>query len=487
MPSKLSSIDFIPTSLLKLCLSMFSEIIVRLANLSFSEGIFTATFKSAAVTPLLKKPSLDPDNLANYRPISNLNNISKIIECLFLSQFYPHVTSSPNFNHLQSAYRPHHSTEIALLQTFDDIFCSADRSQPTLLVSLHLSVAFDTIDHSTLLSRLSTSFGVSGSALAWLTSYLTNRTQTVRIGSVSSEPSICLSGVPQGSILGPILLSLYISPIGQIVSDFGISHQQYADDAQLYISLKSTTVGTSISHLETCLSTLHSWLCFNGLSLNPDKSEAILFGTHQRLRTFPATPSIHISDIEVELSDQITSLDVVMDSNLTFNAHIIALCKACHFHLRSLRHIRRSLTDDMAALVQSRLDYCNSLFFNMSCFNINKLQRIQNLAARLALNDWRSPIQQIFVKLHWLPIQARIKFEICTLTYKLLSENQPANLRSLITSYVPPRLLRSSDQCLLTQPRTRTCIGQRAFGVCAPTVWNSLPLPIRLSPTLATS
>ena len=94
--------------------------------------------------------------------------------------------------------------------------------------------------------------------------------------------------------------------------------------------------------------------------------------------------------------------------------------------------------------------------------------------------------QEIFAKLHWLPIQPRIKFEICTLTYKLLSANQPANLRSLITSYVPPRLLRSSDQCLLTQPRTRACIGQRASSVCAPTIWNSLPLSIRLSPTLAT-
>ena len=190
MPSKSSSVDFIPTSLLKLCLSVFSEIIARLANLSFSEGILPTMFKSAAVTPLLKKPSLDPDNPANYRPISNLNNISKIIDHLFLSQFYPHVTSSPNFNHLQSAYQPHHSTETALLQTFDDIFCSADCSQPTLLVSLDLSAAFDTIDHSTLLSRLSTSFGMSSIALAWLTSYLTYHTQIVCIGSVTSAPSM---------------------------------------------------------------------------------------------------------------------------------------------------------------------------------------------------------------------------------------------------------------------------------------------------------
>ena len=132
-----------------------------------------------------------------------------------------------------------------------------------------------------------------------------------------------------------------------------------------------------------------SFFCY--LNLNPSS-----FGTHQRLWTFPATPSIHIYDTMVELSDQITSLGVVMDSNLTFNAHITALCNTCHFHLRSLRHIRCSLADDIAiliavALVQSRLDYCNSFFFNMSCFNINKLQHVQNLAVRLALNDWHSP------------------------------------------------------------------------------------------------
>ena len=104
-------------------------------------------------------------------------------------------------NHFQSAYRPHHSTETALLQTFDNIFTSADHGQPTLLVSLDLSAAFDTIDHSTLLSRLTTSFGVNGTALAWIASYLTNRSQTVCMGSVSSDPTICVPGVLQGSVL----------------------------------------------------------------------------------------------------------------------------------------------------------------------------------------------------------------------------------------------------------------------------------------------
>ena len=125
-------------------------------------------FKHAIVTPLIKKHGLDVDIPSNYRPISNLNNISKILERLFLSRFQPHVLSSSNFNHLQSAYRPFHSTETALLQTLDSIYHAADNSQATVLVSLDLSAAFDTIDHSLLLSRLSTSFGISGCALSWL-------------------------------------------------------------------------------------------------------------------------------------------------------------------------------------------------------------------------------------------------------------------------------------------------------------------------------
>ena len=296
----------------------FSELISRLANLSFAEGIFPTTYKTAAVLPLLKKPSLDPSIPANHRPISNLNNISKILERLFFLRFYPHVSASPNFDPMQSAYRKSHSTETALNHTFDRIYRSADQSQPTLLVSLDLSAAFDTIDHNILLSRLSTSFGVSGTALAWLSSYLNNRSQIVRIGSASSDPSICHSGVPQGSVLGPLLFSLFISPIGQLVSDFGISHQQYADDAQLYIALKSSGTASAIERLESCLTSLHCWLCHNGLCLNPEKSEAIIFGTHQRLRTFPVISSVNVAGTPIKLSGEITSLGVVMDSRSYF-------------------------------------------------------------------------------------------------------------------------------------------------------------------------
>jgi retron-type reverse transcriptase len=168
-------------------------------------------FKAASVTPLIKKAGLDEVSLANFRPISNLNNISKLIERLFLSRLQPHTLGSPHFDHLQSAYRPHHSTETALLLSLNNIYQAADNSQPSSLVLLDLSAAFDTVDHSLLLSRHQTSFSISGTALSWLTSYLLNRPQLVRIGQSSFFPTSLDSGEP-GDPFWVQYFYLFISP-----------------------------------------------------------------------------------------------------------------------------------------------------------------------------------------------------------------------------------------------------------------------------------
>ena len=172
MPSKSSPLDFIPTSLLKNCSDIFAPIICTLANLSFSDGNFPAAFKNAQITPLLKKPGLDADSPENYRPISNLNTISKILEKLFSSRLKEHIRLSSNLNPFQSAYRQFHSTETALLRIMNDIFTSIDGKKITILVALDLSAAFDTIDHSALLHRMEYTFGISGLALQWISTYL---------------------------------------------------------------------------------------------------------------------------------------------------------------------------------------------------------------------------------------------------------------------------------------------------------------------------
>jgi hypothetical protein len=352
---------------------------------------------------------------------------------------------------MQSAYRPLHSTETCVLRTLNNIYLSADTGKATALVSLDLSAAFDTIDHSILLNRLQIMFGVTGPALKWLQSNLLNRQQSVSSGHAMSSPTWCATGVPQGSVLGPILFSCYTSPISNISSAFGTDLQQYADDTQIYIDLSSANMASQLRALENCLASLNVWFSQNGLSLNGDKSEAILFGTQQRLRTLPNVDGIQIADSSICLSDSITTLGLTVDRNLTFNRHVANMVKSMHYHTRALRYIRPALTDEMAqsvavALVQSRLDYANSLLFSTSVSNTRKLQSMQNQLARTVL--WRSVDQsstQLLKQLHWLPVICRMKYKIGLITYKVLTTDQPAYLRSLLTRYQPTRTLRSAD------------------------------------------
>ena len=284
-------------------------------------------------------------------------------------------------------------------------------------MSLDLSAAFDTIDHHILLSRLQASFGVSGSAIGWISSYLTGRVQRVVVGLSQSENTSLSTGVPQGSVLGPLLFSIFTSPVGHIISSSGVQHQQYADDTQLFISLSPANLSKSIKFLECCLLRLHEWFCLNGLALNPDKSEAIWLSTHQRSHTLQPYPSINVAGADVPISNKIKTLGIILDNRLTFDTHVASICASCFFHIRAFQHIRPNLTQDMAksvavSLISSRLDYCNSLLYGSSQVNIHKLQRVQNVIAKLVCaGNARS--SDALCSLHWLPINQRKKVQTC--------------------------------------------------------------------------
>ena len=162
MSNKSSQLDYIPTSLLKSCADIFSILISHLANLSFTQATFPSKFKLALISPLLKKPGLPKSELSDFRPISNLNTIGKILERLALARLFPHISISPSFCPLQSAYRKFHSTETALLKLTNDILETIDSGKITILTALDMSAAFDTLDHATLLHRLEHTFGLSG-------------------------------------------------------------------------------------------------------------------------------------------------------------------------------------------------------------------------------------------------------------------------------------------------------------------------------------
>ena len=397
MSNKSSPLDYIPTSLLKSCGNTFSILISHLANLSFTQATFPSKFKLALISPLLKKPGLPKSDLANFRPISNLNTIGKILERLALSRFFPHVSKSPSFSPLQSAYRKFHSTETALLKLTNDIMETIDSGKITILTALDMSAAFDTLDHITLLHRLQHTFGLSGYVISWIRSYLTDRSSFVKIDSSSSPSTTILTGVPQGSVLGPLLFVLFISPIANVINpdqsnqNNTVSFHQYADDTQLYIGTNSSTLTTQIASIESCTQRVHNWLLNNGLHLNPSKSEAIAF-YNPRSKPLAALAesigTVSVAGSPIKLQTSIKNLGVYLDSKMSFDKQVSETCKACFFHIRALRHIRASLTEEASktiavAIVSSRLDYCNSLLAGTSVSNLTRLQHVQNALARV--------------------------------------------------------------------------------------------------------
>ena len=253
----------------------------------------------AQITPILKKEGLDASDPSSFRPISNLNTISKVLERLFAARLIPHVGRSSSFNPFQSAYRLFHNTETALTRILSDAYSNIDQGKVVILIALDLSAAFDTLEHNILLERLNHAFGISGTALRWLTSYLDGREQFIKIDDATSPTTRFTVGVPQGSVLGPGLFSLFTSPIAHVISSFGIAFHQYADDTQLYIGVRAGELELSAELLNKCTVALQDWFSNNGLCLNPSKSEALLIGTRQRL----ASTSNDINASTIKIAD----------------------------------------------------------------------------------------------------------------------------------------------------------------------------------------
>ena len=217
-PCKSLDFDPIPTSLVKDGIDILITPITSTINVSFTNGSFISHFKSALVSPLLKKPSLNKDSLIKYRPVSNRSVLSIVLEKIVVNHLISYIKSSNKSNHYQSAYREFHSTETALLKIHNDILASPDAGKVTAPTLLDLSTAFDTIDRTILWRRLNDWFGVTGKALDWFQWYLTGRCQRTRLGDCLSSKADLTVGVLQVSVLGPLLLSLYTTPLSSMIS-----------------------------------------------------------------------------------------------------------------------------------------------------------------------------------------------------------------------------------------------------------------------------
>ncbi len=249
-----------------------------------------------------------------------------------------------------------------------------------VLVLLDLSAAFDTIDHNILVSRLEKIVGIRGMALEWFKSFRFNRKFSVHFGQHYSKTAPLSSGVPQGSILGPILFSLYMLPLGSIFHKHGVSFHCYADGTQVYLPLLKQDKSSFKSQL-SCLHKVKSWMSQNYLNLNESKTEIICFGAPDTQNSFD------LGNLAPFCKSVVKNLGVKFDSSLKFDKKINSVVKSGFFHLRSITKVKPFLSSSdferiIHAFISVKLDYCNSLYVGISQVLLNCLQLVQNAAAK---------------------------------------------------------------------------------------------------------
>ena len=387
---KSCELDPIPSKLLIECLDYILPSFTDLFNSFLAFGIFQQCFKSALVTSILKKKCLYHNDLNNYRPVSKLCFIAKILEKLVLSQVSSYPNSNNLYNTCQSAYRPGHSTETALLKVVNDLFLSLNKGNISVLALLDFSSAFDTIDHTILVHRLHTDFRFTDTVLQSISSYLTDRTHYISLSYHCSAFVPVHSGVPQGSFLGPMLFTMYVKPLSAIIDSHSIIHHSYADDLQLQMSGPPDRISELLNSMPSCISDVKAWATVNMLNLNDNKTELMLV-TSKRTKHLHSLPtSISIGDAQIPFIKSVKNLGFTLDCHLTMNAHVSNIARTFYFELRRLASIRRFLTSTatatlVSAFALSRIDYCNSLLLGSTHDVTSHLQRIQNYAARAIL------------------------------------------------------------------------------------------------------
>ena len=489
-PSKSNGLDPVPTHMVKSTSEPLSVNISNIVQASLKEGNVPQSLKIALVTPVIKKASLDRNIMKNYRPISNLAFIGKVLEKVVASQLHNHLSTNGLLEPYQSAYCAGCSTETALLRVHNDVIVALSKGRAVLLVLLDLSAAFDTVDHDLLIAELA-GLGMGGTVLQWFRSYLTGRVQHVCIGNNRSDAKTLTCGVPQGSVLGPILFTTYTSSLGSLLRRQNIMYHLYADDTQLYLTFHpSSAIETSqvVSQMEACVSLVKQWMSSHFLKMNDSKTEVLVI-TSNRCRTNMPIPSINIGEHPIDVSQDARNID----SHFQMVTHIKAICRKSYWSLKNISRLRQYVNQEalkklVHATITSNLDYCNSLLLGLPKQSISMLQRVQNSAARVITSanyKQQESVTPLLKDLHWLPIDKRVEFKVLVIVYKCIHGLAPAYLEELLKIKVNTRDLRSSNRLELDPPFTRSALAyERAFSYAGPRLWNKLPCTIKESSSI---
>ena len=479
--SRAVGLDGVPLLALKKCFAVLGPHLLHLVNTSVVTCVFPSNWKIASVLPLHKAGARDVPG--NFRPISILSVISKLCEKVVCKQLSEHLISHNILAPSQYAYRPHHSTNDAVTDAVEWMTRRIDAGHVIAVTSVDLSKAFDSVDHEVLLAKLQW-YGIDP---RWFRSYLDGRRQVVKGGSLSLPLS---HGVPQGSLVGPILFSVFTNdlsahlPHGHLVS--------YADDTQLLDSALPKHISHLKSRQEDTIRAVQSYFTANSLKMNPSKTNLLLVGTSQVISK-TSSFQLNISNHILHPLPAVKMLGVTVDCTMSWEYHISSVVKKCNSILFCLYKIRHHLTPETRKLliethVFPHILYCLSIWGGAPACHLSRIQKVINFGARIVSGaQRRDHISPVVQSLGWHSIQELVVRRDCIGIYRALNDPcAPAAVRSLVTprSAVSERLTRSVVTGALELPAYRLSLSRRAFSFRAASSWNRLSPAARASRSL---
>ncbi len=480
--SRASGPDQITSFMLKSGRSAITPVLTHLFNLSLRKKSFPQSWKSAKVTPLYKSgPRDSPDN---YRPISVLPTIGKVIERLVHSQCQKYLTENNILSEAQAGFREGRSTGTCLAQFLHNIYEGIDQGRAAGVLFLDLAKAFDSVDHGILLEKLRY-LGFKPSSVTWFDSYLANRSQCTFVNNVCSTTDIVDCGVPQGSILGPLLFLCYINDLPDHL--LYCTPSLYADDTALcYISDNVEDISSALNEE---FHNVYQWFCRNKLSVNADKTECMLFRSR---RKFVENCELKVS-LNGAVIEQVSSfkyLGIHLDPLLSFDAHVDALSSKVKQRTRLLWKMRSFIPETLAldlycSLIEPLFIYCCHLYDGCTKYNQHRLQILQNNALRAVKKvNMRYSATSLHDELSVEWLDTYRKQYTCTEAYKLVNGIGPSPLTSLFVEKVPTRVLRSNKCITLNHVATNTKFAENDFVFRAMNYWSLIPAHVQHSPNV---
>jgi retron-type reverse transcriptase len=407
--NKSTGLDAIPAKILKLAAHIIAPSLTYIFNLSLIQsGIYVNNWKQARVTPIFK--SEDKSKCENYRPISILSIVSKVFEKEVFRQMYTYMNES-NLSKYQSGFQPQHSTLSALIKICDEILNNMDKEKINCIVFLDIWKAFDSINHNILLSKMRSNFGISGNELLWFESYLMNREQQCVANGILSSVGKLKCGVPQGSILGPLLFLLYINDLPQCLQK--TTPGLYADDMEIYAS--SHNVNDLIDNINYDLNIVMQWMENNKLQIHPKKFKCMFIASPYKIKNIPQGIPILIN-VPVPRLNCYKCLGVTLEEKLNWVFHIDMIIKKVNAGIEIIKLMKTCVPQEFLqtvynALIQPYFDYWCQLWDTCGIVLKEKLQKCQSRAARVITGaSYDIRLADVLATLGWQTLDNRRKY-----------------------------------------------------------------------------